>query len=268
MQARTYYLSLVLILAFMLTGCALSAPEPTATPVPPTFTPVPPTETPIPTATATNTPTLTPTSTPDAKATQAAVATAAAAESIAKIDSILKEYDLSTDEGQFGEYITKPAKITAVTYDAMIFDPLSTGSYTDFAFYTEIAWTSTSGLAGCGVIFRSEDTKLEKDFYRFNTLRLSGAPAWDVEYYADGDFKSNATGKVKFSNTINVGNGDNNAYLLVVKDKTLTVYANGKKLSQVDITQRVDGGPFLVFTFQESGETTCTFTNSWVWKYK
>ena len=172
MKARRFCMFVSLILVLLLSGCSLAAPEPTATPIPPTATPVPPTETPIPTATSTSTPLPTATATPDAKATKAAIATAEAEEATAKIEEILKDYDLSTSEGEFGEVMAEPLKISAVTYDAMIYDLLSKGSYTDFAFYTEITWTSTSGLAGCCITFRSEDTKLEQDFFRLRTQPL------------------------------------------------------------------------------------------------
>jgi hypothetical protein len=267
MLKRNVVFSVCLTLALLLSGCGFAAPQPTATPLPPAATFTPP---PSPTATLapTNTPLPTATSTPDAKATKAAIATAAADDAIKTIEGVFKKYNLSTAEGKFGEMIDEPMELSASTYGERNYDLLSDIPYKDFAFYTEITWKSTSGLAGCGLAFRTEDLKMRKDYYTFNTLRLSGAPAWDVEWSANGKFKTNAMGKIKFNNTINVENGDSNAYLLVVRGKNVTVYANGEKLGQTEINQRLDGGTFMALVFQESGETSCAFENSWVWNYE
>ena len=267
MFKRNVVFSVCLTFALLLSSCGFAAPQPTVTPLPPTATP---TLLPSPTATLapTNTPLPTATSTPDAKATKAAIATAAADDAIKTIEGVFKKYNLSIDEGKFGETIDERIELSASTYGENRFNMLADITYTDFAFYTEITWKSTSGLAGCGLAFRSEDVKLRKDFYTFNTMRLSGAPAWDVEWAVNGKFKTNATGKIKYNNNINAQNGDSNAYLMVVRGKNITVYANGEKLGQAEITQRLDGGTLMALLWQESGETSCTFENSWVWKYE
>jgi hypothetical protein len=269
MLKRNSLFPVFLILALLASGCSAILPQPTATPLPATATLTPqPTFTATIEPTSTPQPTSTPTATPDAKATKGAIATATAVAAIKTIDGILKQYDLSTSEGQLGEMFGEPLTLSASTYGARHYFVMSEIPYADFALYTEISWASSSGLAGCALTFRMEDLALAKDSYSFNTLRLSGAPAWDVEWSADGRFKTNATGKIMYNKIINVDNGDSNAYLLIVRGKNITVYANGQKLGQGEIAQRLDGGAIAAIVFQESGETTCTFRNSWVWKYK
>lgn len=144
--------------------------------------------------------------------------------------------------------------------------PLDDGEvYADFVFHVDVTWESSSGLAGCGVIFRSEDDLGDGLQYQFKTLRLDGAPLWIVQLYEFGRAIANSTGDAKINSAIDQDNGATNSYLFVAEDGLVGIYANGTRLSNVFINSR-DEGRFAFFTFQESGETTCTFENIWIWQ--
>ena len=56
-----------------------------------------------------------------------------------------------------------------------------------------------------------------------------------------------------------------NNFVFIADGTTLTVYANGKRLTGLTIGQ-LAAGRFAVIAWQESGETTCLYENYWIWK--
>lgn len=64
--------------------------------------------------------------------------------------------------------------------------------------------------------------------------------------------------------TILQDQGSTNSYLLVVQDDQMTIYANGKRL-RTHYDKRLTEGTPAFFAGLESGETTCTFNNGWLW---
>jgi hypothetical protein len=232
-----------------------TAVPPTDTAVPPTDTPVPPTDTPV------------PTDTPDLAATEAAQATEAAAVLIGQIDETLKVAGLTTADGgslawsQAGD----PVVIKVDTYGQTLFDEIDPAlKYKDFVWRVKITWDSTGGLAGCGLIFAGENDLERGEQYRFYTLRLSGLPAWDIERWKFNYMQANVTGQVRTSAAIDQKASATNEYLVVARGSTITVYGNGERMGVASDTRRIQG-QFAFFTFQESGITTCTFSDSWIW---
>ena len=269
MQALAF---VVIILA--LNGCNFLAPPPTPTPTPlptATDTPVPTdTATPVPTATATNTPLPTPTDTATATPTQDLTATALAVakqtEDVisAGAISLMDEYGIAHDQGVLAFYGTAPTSMTINTYNT--YDYLFVYSQdtvlTNFILGGDVTWESTSGLALCGFLFRSDESV--EEYYRFVTIRLTGVPAWDLDYWNFGDYQASMTGRNNTNSAINQKNGATNTYILVVDGESFTGYVNGKRLGVVSITKLTKGAAAF-YIYQESGETTCTFDNWWVW---
>ncbi len=263
MRTKQHWHPLMVIVVLALIGCTPQPVEPTPTdsPVPPpTDTPAP-TDTPLPSPT----PTETFTPTPDAEATAAAIATEMVAAIVEEIDADLQEVGLSTDRGDLGWVGVMPIVLEVDTYGSLIYEPIDPGQeYSDFALRYDVTWDSSSGLAGCGAILRSETDIGNGEQYRFYTLRLSGLPAWDVELWNFDRFQSNLTGDIRTSQAINLEAGSVNKYLLVAEGSLLTLYANGTRLGSVTILGR-SNGEIAFFAFQESGETTCAFDHAWLW---
>jgi hypothetical protein len=282
-------ISLLFIALIVLPACALfgaaaeptNTPRPTRTPKPeattapanPTQPPQPaqPTQPPAPTlapAAPTNTvappaqPTLAPTAAPTAAPTQAGGAI------VGQIETELQKIGLSTKTGQLGWSNDAPISLTAEGYQGVENQLIGQNlTASDFVIKTDITWESQGGLAGCGVLFRAT-TNLEKGAqYQFLTIRLSGYPGWDIEMWDGGKWQYTLGNQVQQNKSINQENGGTNTYMLYVKDKAFTVFINGQKTKTLT-DSKLTNGVLAFHVFQDSGSTTCTFNNAWVWVLK
>ncbi len=271
MKTRILYF---LMIVMLLSSCAQQATQPPTATVPPaTNTPLPtdtpvPTLTPTPTETPTPVPTNTPTptATPNKTATAAVLATQTQTALVAQFTKEMADYEITLDKGNLIFYDKYGTSITMDAYGQSFYDDSVTGdiNVANFIIKVDIAWESKTGLAGCGIIFRSDSNISKGDQYTFETLRLSGVPAWDIIYNKLGKFNANITG-IKYSNQIDLKNGAVNTYVIVADGSKFTIYANGGKMGSAENKALTEG--ILAFMgFQESGQTTCTFSNIWVWQ--
>ena len=158
-----------------------------------------------------------------------------------------------------------PWPITSSSYGTIIFEPIDEGEvYQTYVMHYDVTWESTSGIAGCGLIFHAEDNLGLGRQYRFYSYRFSGLPYWTVELWEDGGYVNSAMGRGKLNSAINQDNGGTNTFTLHVKDGIMTAYANNMRLSHVPISG-ASQGRIAFFAFQESGETTCAYENAWLW---
>ncbi len=266
----------LLFITALVLGACNAAPEvtevpptavPTATAVPPTETAVPPTETPLPTdtpePTATDTPE--PTATTDFAATEAAEATAAFEALSSTVIEQLAVYDISADSGHLAWVGGAPVEVSTTGGFQKIYEPMDEGTvYSTYVLHVNVAWDSSTGFAGCGITFNSGDDLERSKQYEFITIRVSGLPLWAVQLIEFGDFLSSATGGAKVNGAINQGAGEVNEYVLIVRKGLMGAYANTVRLSNVIISSPSEGR-IGFFAWQESGETTCTFSDAWVW---
>lgn len=257
----------VLFVAMLATACAGTAPEPTATALPPptaTNTPVP-TDTPLPT----DTPTPEPTATPDAAATAAAQSTQAAEPVLTELRSILGDSSgVSYAEGYLLWQQTNPViiELSGPSGRRNTYKPISEESITakDFIFKADVTWNAT-GWMFCGAAFRS-DANIEKGKqYELSFLRFSGLPAYFIDVYDGGLYKSSLS-DARFSEDIDITNSATNQYAVVAQADKFTVYFNGRKQSDFFDSgkQRMDG-LFGFLAWQESGKGSCEFKNGWIW---
>ena len=270
----TYHLWGILILLsliFTLSSCQQNSPtaKPTSTSTvqTPTETSIPSTSTltPTSTSTATATPSNTPTPTVDLPATAAFESTQEAQGMLDEINPVLERVNYSTKSGYLAWSEIDPWPITSSTYGATIFEPIDEGTeYENYVLHYDVTWKSTSGLAGCGLIFHSEKNLGSGKQYRFYAFRLSGLPYWTVELWNYNWPPTSTMGRGKINSIINQENGSKNTFTLVVRDEVMTVYANDVRLSHVPIST-LHKGRIAFFAFQESGETTCAYENAWLW---
>ncbi len=271
-----FILAQALLFLILSIGCALSpAAAPTSTPTtPPTATPtdtstptsIPPTSTPLPTETPTPVPTdtPTPTATPNATGTAQAEASATASAAEALIQDDLKTAGVPFEAGKLVFLQDQPEDIYLSEYGEGRYQPINEDLIAkDFILKTDITWDSTSGLSICGLMLRANNDF--NDTYIFKALRLSGIPAWDIQYYEDQYLQHSIFGGSKTSSLIDQTAGATNTYIIVAKGITFTTYANGKKIGLGE-TPKLSKGSFAYFAAQESGETTCTFSNTWIWE--
>ena len=273
-----YQIVWIIGLAWLLSGCAAAPADPVETtmPVPPSATPVPPTATAIPpTTTSTLEPTATPeptaTATPtlDKTATAQAEATQTAEIVIAEINKELEAVGLSTENGQLLWAQDEPAEIALDSYGQTLYDPFGGDqSASDFVLKTDVTWESTGGLAICGFFFRSDKSFEEGKQYQYRMLRLSGLPAWAISYYQNGQFSKDIS-QVRTNSSINQEQGSTNKLLLIAEGEMFTLYINDVRVGTFyDYSKNKLDGYFAFLATHESGDTTCTFADTWVWALK
>jgi hypothetical protein len=118
------------------------------------------------------------------------------------------------------------------------------------------------------MMFRSESNIETGQYYLFAFLRLSGAPAWDIEFYKDGRYSANITG-LKYATAIKLQNGATNNIIIIAEGNKFTVYINSQRIGTFyDYSELRIDGRFAFAAVQETGESTCKFENSWVWLLK
>ena len=263
---KTHFITVICLVAVLLAGCGPAAtptPPPTAAPTntpAPTSTPIP-TDTPVPTATFT--------ATPDVAATEAAEAEAAAAALEAAVKAELDALGVPTDTGSLGWLQLEPVAIDTdggAQNIADLFDP--TFSAGDFAIMSDITW-DTTGIITCGLLLRAEPTAPNGDYYRFEVLRLSGAPAWGISYAHDGVGQFMLGGDIHYSDAVDQTNGATNKVVITSIGNEFNVYINGVRQSRMfDDSSKLSEGRIGYALWQESGRTTCTFENTAVWVYE
>jgi hypothetical protein len=257
--------TLVLLSTLLLSACAGGA-QPTEAPtaVPPTDTPVPtatqppPTETPI--------PTLTPTSTPDLTATAAVQATAQAESVLAELDTLLADSGVDYKSGRLIWQQTDPV-------DIRMTGPQATDNFREmdgapaadnFILRSQVTWNA-NGIIICGVIFRSEPDLDMGQQYQLYFYRLSGLPAYFIDLYESGSFKKTLT-DARFSDQLDVSNDGVNDFVLVAQNEQFTFYLNGVRQGRYfDYAKTRSGGDFAFLAWQQSGDGSCKFENSWIW---
>lgn len=228
--------------------------SPTATiPPEPTFTPPP---------TATSTPV--PTATPNASATAETRATQAADDMLTDLDKLLGDTDIPYQNGYLAWKYDDPIDISLTGPDSKLMeidDRLKAGN---FILKSDVTWNAT-GIIICGAIFHSEEDLVEGAQYQFLFLRLSGLPAWSIEFHKFGYFQNSPT-KVKYSSALLQGNDATNQFILVAQDGEFTLYINRVRQGRYfdNSKQRIDGS-FAFLGLQESGKGSCTYENSWIW---
>lgn len=265
---RIAALPLLVLFVFALSAfqlaCALFTPAATPT-LAPTAT-LPPTETATLVPTHTVTPTCT--ATPDRTATMAVLSTRDAVRQLEKIAPDLEKLGGSTSQGYLGWISDKPIEMTVTEYGQFQYHPVVDTPVSDFIMQVDVKWNTSSGLSGCEIFYRADKDMENGAYYRFPIMRLQAAPAWDLEYFKFNQWQETLTfGKVQFTNFINDKNDDTNRLALVVRGTSMTTYINGEKLMTVDHKKLTDGR-ILLSTWQESGKTTCSFGDGWVWVLK
>jgi hypothetical protein len=250
----------VFLVVMFLSGCG-NLPgfaAPTATPLP-TNTPEP-TLTPLPTHTSTPLPTAT----PNLAATQAFQATQAADDVLTELDKTLRDTDIPYKEGHLSWQQTNlfRVKLSGPDQGVIKIDDELTAS--NFILKSDVTWEAT-GLLVCGAAFRSEPNLEKGKQYQFVFLRFSGLPAWAIEVHEFGQFKNSPT-KTKFSDALDLGNGATNEFMLVVQDDHFTLYLNQvRQGTYYDYSKQRTDGSIGFLGFQQSGDGSCEFENSWVW---
>lgn len=256
-------MSLILVAA-----CNPLAAPPTETPLPvPTDTATPvPTDTPEPTATSTptETPKPTATATPNVKATAGARLTATVEAALPEINDILEDYGFSTDVGHFG-YTHDSVAVTVDTYqERSHMTDFPDVKFHNFVLHTDMTWNTSSGLAGCYIAYRADGDLQRGKQYRMIMIRLQGLPLWGLFKFSNDYGDPIMDDELLPDGRLEDTQGSTNKIVIVAEDTKFTIYANGERMGTV-VNSAFDRGAIAFGALQESGKTTCTYDNTWVW---
>jgi hypothetical protein len=261
-------LSILVISVFLLSACggksaALQAVPTATTPPQPTATTVPPT------ATATQVPTDTPeptsTPTPDLTATAAVQATATTDAVMAMVKPELDKVGVTPADGHLVWHNDEDIVLSATSYNEWNYQALKdAGSLKNFVMHADIGWNSTSGLAGCGFVFRSGEDFDTSSQYKLLLVRLQSAPGWLMDYFNLGKWQYSLNGSDDLSRAILDKPDSVNKLTLVARGQDLLTFINGEKMRLLESNKQLEGSAAFMVD-QESGTTTCTFSNGWIY---
>ncbi|HLE73871.1 MAG TPA: hypothetical protein VI688_06480 [Anaerolineales bacterium] len=260
---KTQIFALVVLVA-LLSACAPAPAETEAAAVENTPTA---SSTPAPT----DTPTATPTPTMDLQATQQAEEAARKAEEAAFIaDVVAPDLELagvSADEGELIYRMDSPMEISAPEADTFYWEYLNNADFAlkNYVFTVDVSWDST-GFAGCNIVLRgARDFDWDsQEMMMFRTLRLSGAPAWDMIIIKNGRIQSTVAEST--NGAIEVESGDVNHLVFVVKGPNALAYANGYRLGLGTAKATMTEGHVYLTVISYTGSSSCTYSNGWVWE--
>jgi hypothetical protein len=264
-------LLLIFIISLLLGGCsqvggvAITATA-INTAIPPTATAQPTaTFTPVPTDTPTATPTASPSPTPDLKATEAANQAATAEAQTAAFAAVLKDFDVDASTGHLAWSETSEIKQEVSAYlEKANYVIKDAGQLDNFVMQSEIHWKTSGALSLCGFTFSADDDLKAGMFDQLFLMRFQYNPVWTIWHWNYGRFEYHLLNDWQASRAIHDDNDSKNVLTLVVRGKDITVYVNGDKQQATEDTKAKKGW-LALSTYQESGKTSCKFTNSWVW---
>ena len=182
------------------------------------------------------------------------------------VQADLRPIDKIPRYGRLGWMQEFPIFIELSVHDEVTYSPFAEDLVAaDFILKTDVTWDSTQGYAACGFVFRYDPESRRGGQYHFVMTRLSGLPAWELVYQQYDRSPQEISG-FRTSGAIDQGKGATNRLILIAQGDHFTLYANEKKLGTFydhgDIQKE---GVFAFSASHDSGLTTCTFEQTWVW---
>jgi hypothetical protein len=185
---------------------------------------------------------------------------------LVELEPELEAVGFTIDSGSLVFDKDSAISMTVEDYDSFWPKSVYKTALKDFVLHVDVSWFSTSGLAGCGIIFRAEDDLARGAQYFFDLMRLSGAPNWGM-YYRNFNTFQNEIVSPRFDGIIDDKQGAVNNIVLVGQGDLLQTYINGKKMREGRSSKISEGG-IAYLTWQESGKSICSFKNTWIWELK
>lgn len=135
----------------------------------------------------------------------------------------------------------------------------------DFVMSGDITWNTTTGLAGCGFALRSNgDTEALNQYIVILSRAGNGAVNFIVQ----------SSTVISGANTRSLGTGADpqfqsqndaaNRLTVVARGGAFTFYTNGTEVGTI-ADNTYQSGYVALIALSESGTTTCTFNNTWLW---
>jgi hypothetical protein len=158
-----------------------------------------------------------------------------------------------------------PLEIDSSKPDFLSYQIIDGVEVADFAYHANITWETKQkvGIVYCVVMFRIEGDLDTESWYMMRMGRISGAGHVLFDIMSGWTIVGESG---VFSGYIHDANGADNELILVAKANQFTVYVNGKQAT-VWWNTKVERGGFGLGTAQDTGSSTCTFSNNWIWSW-
>jgi hypothetical protein len=204
-------------------------------------------------------PTPAPTATPLPTSTPDAAATAAAEATLTPIHDALSSYGIDPNQGYLG-WASDPKTIELNHYlDTAYDDQFLFVATRNFVVQADVTWTTRTGLAGCGFIFRADQ---EKNAYAMGIAR--GAQGVAVFNLVRQGKVANNKWQSQYAPSTNFRNGDTNRLAIVAQETTFSLYVNNQFTLQINDGE-LQAGAVAFAALSESGTSICTYNNGWLW---
>jgi hypothetical protein len=264
------FLPLMLVMSFVL-SCSIfgsAAPLPTTAAQPSNTVAPADTAEPMDTAepAATEKPTVDREGTQEAKAEKTSAAeTEYAGAVLGEIEGKLDEVGERLGNGSVAWMYPDPVVIDSSKPNMVSYNLIEGVEVANFAYHANVTWETKQkvGIVYCVVMFRIEGDLDTESWYMMRMGRVSGAGhvLFDV---MRGWTIMGESGDI--SGYIHDANGAENELILVAQANQFTVFVNGKQAT-VWWNTKVERGGFGLGTMQDTGSSTCTFSNNWIWSW-
>jgi len=208
----------------------------------------------------------------DVTATQAAQqlqgeeAAAATAAAVQPIEAELVGYGVDPAQGHV-QWIHPPIHIEVEGYQSVDYaNNFIATVVSDFVISTDITWDTTTGLAGCGFVLRSDGNEEALNEYLVVISRGGNGTAYFVTQSRGAFFREQYLYPGGIDPQFDWRNGTTNRLAVVGRGNTFTVYTNGTRIGTIT-DNTYERGFVAMAALSESGRTVCDFNNSWLWLF-
>jgi hypothetical protein len=207
------------------------------------------------------------TSTRNVIATEQAAEAAATDQAFQPIRQEIESYGLDPNQGRLA-WTHPPLTLFVEGYLQHDFDVEYVSVAADFMVAADITWNTQFGSTGCGYVMRSDaDEEAGDRYFAIATRGGSGRVLFGVQL--DGNLVLDDSVDI-FANGIDPlfewQNDTTNRMVVIGRGNTFSIYTNGTHLGDYTPESAFFERGFVAFVaLNESGTTTCTFTNAYLW---
>lgn len=207
------------------------------------------------------------TATQNVQATTQAGEAAATAQAFQPIMQELQSYGIDTNAGRLA-WTHPPLTLFVEGYLQHDFDVEYVSVARNFVVAADITWNTQFGSTGCGYVMRSDaDEEAGDRYFAIATRGGDGRVLFGVQL--DGNLVLDDSVDI-YANGIDPAfqwqNDTTNRMVVIGRENTFSIYTNGTHLGDYTPASAFFERGFVAFVaLNESGTTTCTFTNAYLW---
>ena len=203
----------------------------------------------------------------EAQATVQTGELAATEAAFAPIQQEIQSYGIDTSQGRLA-WTHPPLTLFVEGFQQFDYDVEYVTVAGDFLVAADITWNTQFGSTGCGYVVRSDaDEEAGNRYFIIGSRGGSGRILFGVQL--DGNLVLDDSVDI-FANGIDPlfewQNDTTNRIVVIGRGNTFSIYTNGTHLGDITPASVNFERGFVAFVaLNESGTTTCTFTNGYLW---